>query len=122
MTQRTLTCIGCPMGCSLTVELSEGAVVSVTGNTCAIGDRYARKECTAPERTVTGTVAVRGGTAPVVSVRTAAPVPKDRVLEVATALSAAAAQAPVAAGSVVLPDVAGTGVAVIATRSVCARN
>ena len=48
MEKRELTCIGCPMGCALTVELDGGAVVSVRGNTCPAGDAYARKEVTAP--------------------------------------------------------------------------
>ena len=56
MSTRNLTCIGCPMGCQLTAELAGGEVVSVRGNTCARGEAYARKECTHPARTVTGTV------------------------------------------------------------------
>ena len=34
MEKRELTCIGCPLGCALTVTLEHGAVVSVAGNTC----------------------------------------------------------------------------------------
>lgn len=48
MEKRELTCIGCPMGCPLTVELENGAVTAVYGNTCPRGDAYARKEVTAP--------------------------------------------------------------------------
>ena len=57
-----LTCIGCPMGCPLIVTMEDGAVASVTGNTCPRGDAYARKEVTAPTRIVTSTVRVTGGT------------------------------------------------------------
>ena len=42
MTQRQLTCIGCPMGCQLIATLENGVVTSVTGNTCKRGDSYAR--------------------------------------------------------------------------------
>ena len=56
MEKRELTCIGCPMGCALTVELENGAVTAVHGNTCPRGDAYARKEVTAPTRIVTTTV------------------------------------------------------------------
>ena len=52
--KRELICIGCPMGCHLTAEVENGAVTSVTGNTCPRGDAYARRECVAPVRTVTG--------------------------------------------------------------------
>ena len=44
VTTRELTCIGCPMGCPLTVTMEAGEVISVTGNTCKRGDIYARKE------------------------------------------------------------------------------
>ena len=58
---KNLTCIGCPMGCQLTAEIVDGAVLSVTGNTCKRGEDYARKECVAPMRTVTGTVRLTAG-------------------------------------------------------------
>ena len=67
---RELICIGCPMGCRLTAEIEDGAVTHVTGNTCRRGEEYAKKECVAPMRTVTGTVALRGLTA-----MTSTPVP-----------------------------------------------
>ena len=51
VTTRELTCIGCPMGCPLTVTMEAGEVISVTGNTCKRGDIYARKEVTNPTRT-----------------------------------------------------------------------
>ena len=139
MTQRQLTCIGCPMGCQLTEVLPadatdpyviwysadpgvvtvdpSGVVTAVTGNTCKRGDSYARKECVAPARTVTGTVRCIGGLAPVVSVRTEGEVPKEKVFDVAHALNTALAHLPIAAGDVVIPDVCGTGVNVIATKS-----
>ena len=44
METRELTCIGCPMGCALTVKMEEGNVISVSGNTCQQGDIYARKD------------------------------------------------------------------------------
>ena len=118
MTQRQLTCIGCPMGCQLTATIENGVVTAVIGNTCKRGDSYARKECVAPARTVTGTVRVSGGALPVVSVRTAGEVPKEKVLDVARALCRVHLTAPVQAGDVVIPNVLGTGVDVVATRSV----
>ena len=114
MNQRQLTCIGCPMGCQLTATLEGGVVTAVTGNTCKRGDSYARKECVAPARTVTGTVRCTGGAAAVVSVRTAG---KEKVFQVAHALNTTLARLPIAAGDVVIPDVCGTGVCVVATKS-----
>lgn len=114
---RELICIGCPMGCRLTAEIENGVVTHVTGSTCRRGEDYAKKECVAPMRTVTGTVALRGGKLPVLPVRTNGEVPKAQVLAVAEALRNAVAQAPVHAGGVVLQNVCGTGVDVIAVKS-----
>ena len=121
METRNLICIGCPMGCPLTVELENGAVTTVTGNTCPRGDAYARKEVTNPTRIVTSTVQVTGGALPAVSCKTASDVPKDKIFDVVRALKTVEVAAPVAIGQVLLPDAAGTGVDVIATKNVAAK-
>ena len=86
MEQKNLTCIGCPLGCMLTVELKNGEVISVAGNTCKRGDDYARKEVISPTRIVTSTVKVSGGNAPTVSVKTKSDIPKDKIFDCAKAL------------------------------------
>lgn len=116
---RELTCISCPLGCQLKVEVNDaGEVLSVTGNTCKRGEIYGRKEVTAPERTVTSTVKVVGGKAPVVSVRTRGDIPKDKIFACMEEIRQAAVTAPVAIGDVILSGVAGTAVDVIATQAV----
>ena len=115
----TLTCIRCPKGCQVTVALEGGRVTAVTGNGCPRGDAYARKEVTDPTRVVTTVVPVSGsGVARMVSVKTAGDVPKAKVLDVVRALSDVSMAAPVHIGDVVLADVCGTGVDVIATKDV----
>ena len=118
MEKRELTCIGCPMGCQITVTLEGGEVKSVEGNTCAKGDKYARAEVTAPVRVVTSTVPVTGGEIAQVSVKTAGEIPKDRIYDIMEALRQASAEAPVRIGTVIVPDVCGTGVDIVATRNV----
>ena len=114
-----LTCISCPLGCPLKVETDEkGAVVQVTGNTCKRGEIYGRKEVTAPERTVTSTVKVEGGSAPLVSVRTKGDIPQDKIFDCMAAIRTAKVNAPVRIGDVVIPNVCGTGVDVVATKCV----
>ncbi len=114
-----LTCISCPLGCPLRVETDEnGAVVQVTGNTCKRGEVYGKKEVTAPERTVTSTVAVEGGSAPLVSVRTRGDIPKGKIFDCMEAIRRARAQAPIQMGDVIIENVCGTGVDVIATKPV----
>ena len=118
MEQKNLTCIGCPLGCQITVELQHGKEISIIGNTCKRGDDYARKEVKNPTRIVTSTVKVTGGTIPVVSVKTKSDIPKDKIFDCITALKGVKVQAPVAIGDVILKCVAGTGVDVVATKSV----
>ena len=93
----------------------EGRVLSVTGNTCRRGEEYGRKEVTAPTRTVTSTVRLTGGGSPVVSVRTSEDIPKGKIFDVMAAIRSASVAAPVHIGDVVIPDIAGTGVDLIAT-------
>jgi CxxC motif-containing protein len=101
------------------VELSDaGEVRSVTGNTCKRGESYAKTECTNPTRSFTSTVRVEGGDAPLVSVKSAKPIPRGKMLACAEATKAVVAKAPVAIGDVVLADVAGTGVDLVATNRV----
>lgn len=112
-----ITCINCPVGCRLAVELENGQVVSVTGNTCPRGVTYAKQECVDPLRMVTAVVPVEGSAAPL-SVKTKTPIPKKEIKNCMKELAGAKLVAPIAAGTVVVPNVCGTGVDVIATKSV----
>lgn len=112
-----LTCICCPVGCMLRAEIENQAVCSVSGNGCKRGAEYARQECVAPVRVVTGSVPVRGGKLPRVSVKTAAPVPKSAIFAVMEAVHALHAEAPVKIGAVLCKNIADTGVDLIATRA-----
>lgn len=118
MEVRNLTCINCPMGCSLTIEMEGDEVVSVSGNTCKRGDTYGRKEVTNPTRIVTSTVRVQGGEADMVSVKTKQDIPKGKIFECVKALKDVEVQAPVHIGDVIAADVAGTGVEIVATKNV----
>ena len=106
------------MGCPITVEMDGDEVVSVTGNTCKRGDVYARKEVTDPTRIVTSTVRVIGGKADMVSVKTKEDIPKGKIFDCVKALKGVEVEAPVKIGEVIVPDVAGTGVDIVATKNV----
>ncbi len=118
MEERHLTCIGCPMGCQVTVKMEGGEVVEVTGNTCKRGDDYARKEVTNPTRIVTSTVRVKGGHLNMVSCKTKQDIPKGKIFDIAKALEAVEVEAPVNIGDVLLANVCDTGVDVIATKKI----
>lgn len=115
---RNLTCIGCPMGCPLTVKLEDTEVISIEGNSCKRGAVYGKKEVTNPTRIVTTTVRVSGGTEPVVSVKTKEDIPKDKIFVCVRAMKEITVPAPVHIGDVILRDVAHTGVDMIATKNV----
>lgn len=118
MEERRLICIGCPMGCPLVVTMDGGEVVSVTGNTCKRGEIYGRKEVTNPTRIVTSTVRVSGGSIDMVSVKTKEDIPKGKIFDCVKALKTVEVTAPVHIGDVILKNVAGTGVDVVATKNV----
>ena len=104
---KELTCIGCPRGCTLKIE-RDGDGWSVTGNTCPRGREFAVSEMTAP-RSFPG--------APVLPVRVSADIPKDRIFDVMDALKTVTVSERIGRGDVVIPDVLGLGVDVIATSS-----
>ena len=114
---RELTCIVCPKGCQLKVELDDNKkVLSVTGHTCKRGEAYANTECTAPMRTITSTAAVIGGG--VVPVKTDRTVPKEMMFDCMKVINAARVAPDAKLGTVVVENILGTGANVITTRNV----
>ena len=118
MKRKELICIGCPMGCPIVVEMEDGKVLSVTGNTCPRGESYARKEVTNPMRIVTTTVRVDGGKVPMINVKTERDIPKDKIFECIAALRGETMKAPVHIGDIILENVADTGVNIVAAGNV----
>jgi len=118
MSIRELTCIGCPVGCALEVEMDGEKVISVTGNTCKIGEKYGEKECTNPTRVVTSSVLVTGGDSDILPIKTKSDIPKNMIYDCVKALKGVIVKAPVHIGDVVLKNVLGTGVDIIATKNV----
>lgn len=111
--KRSLSCIICPRGCALEIDLDTR---TVTGNTCPRGEGYARQEVTCPMRTLTTALRVTNRENTMVSVKTAAPIPREKLMEAMKVLKALPVEAPVALGQVLLPDLYGTQV--VATSGV----
>ena len=116
--KKEFVCIRCPLGCNITVETDDAKIKSITGNTCPRGADYVTKELTDPRRIVTSLVRVRGGELPVVPVKTAADIPKDKIRDCIRVLKDIELSAPVRMGDVVAEDVCGTGVNIVATANV----
>lgn len=117
MRQTEMTCICCPLGCSLTVSQEEDGSVGVDGNSCPRGAEYGVKELTDPTRTVTTTVRVKGRKQTMVSVKTSKDIPKGKIMECMKALAEVEVQPPVHMGDVICRNVAGTGADVVATKN-----
>ena len=120
MKEINLTCIGCPLGCSLDVVIKDAENISVSGNTCPRGADYAVKEVLNPTRIVTSTVRVSDSEtgASVCPCKTASDVPKAKIFDVIEDIASVVLAAPVHIGDVVKSNVAGTGVDMIATKNI----
>ncbi len=114
----TYLCTSCPLGCRLEVDAVGDDVIEVRGNTCKRGVRYGTQEHQDPRRAVSTTVWLHGGPMERLPVRASEPVPKQRVTEFVDALAGLVIEAPVAFGAVLLSDVAGIGIDLVATREV----
>lgn len=105
---KILTCIVCPMGCELNIELVDNKVTSVSGNTCKRGEEYAFDECTAPVRTVTSTVRCKNGI--MLSVKTDRPIPKDKIFECMKIINSLHPVLPISVGDVIIENVFGSNI------------
>ena len=102
-----LICIVCPKGCHLKVDEENG--YKVTGNGCPRGAAYGEKELVNPTRVITSTVRIESKTARRVPVKTASDIPKGKIYDIMKEL---------AIGDVVIPNVLGLGVDVVACKKV----
>ncbi|MBE6647195.1 MAG: DUF1667 domain-containing protein [Ruminococcaceae bacterium] len=104
---RELTCIICPRGCAMKIELDEsGKFISVSGNLCPRGKKYAENECTNPMRTLTTTAKCSDGS--VVAVRSEGAIPKGKLFEAMSTVNSIVVPLPVSVGDVILDDFYGT--------------
>ena len=119
-TTKNLTCIVCPRGCTLTVTLDsalENPVVSVEGQGCKRGTEYASAEFAHPVRILTTTVKLAGAN-DLLPVRSNKPLPKEKVMECMDIIRKAEVKAPVNRYDVVIANICGCGVDIVATKTV----
>jgi len=112
--KKEMTCIVCPMGCALEIELAaDGQVLFVKGNTCKRGAKYAEAECTNPQRTITTTLRCEDGR--MVAVKTDTAIPKDKMFEAMELINGTIVKLPVMIGDVLVRDVFSSNV--VATQN-----
>ena len=107
-------CIMCPKGCHLTVDDN----LNVTGNSCPRGETYGKQEATDPRRYLTSTVKLESKYYRRLPVISAGDLPKDKVSEVIKFLDTVVVKAPVQVKDVIVKDVLGLGVDIVATRTI----
>lgn len=118
MTETSLTCIICPMGCPITVRLEGDSVIKITGNTCKRGAAYAESEVCRPVRTLTTTMRCENGQ--MLSVKTRQPIPRQHLADCMRLINAHTVPLPVSVGDVLLKDVFGSDIVATENKSALA--
>ncbi|MDX9800402.1 MAG: DUF1667 domain-containing protein [Spirochaetia bacterium] len=113
---KVITCITCPVGCEITAEEKNGRYL-FRGALCKAGEKYAYMELTSPERVVTTSIRIKGSVMPLVSVKTSAPVPREKIRGILDEALKAEIVSPVKRGDVIISNICGTEADLIATRT-----
>lgn len=116
--EKNLICICCPRGCHLHVDKD----LKVTGNFCPRGEKYARQEVLSPERVITSTVLVKGGDEPLCSVKSERPIPKGKLFDAMKDIDSLTIEAPIRMGEVLLKNLANTGIDLLSTMQIKAKQ
>lgn len=112
-----ITCIVCPMGCSLQVTKLENGY-KVEGNTCKRGEKYGIEELTNPKRVITTTVKLNGSYLNLLPVKTEDSIPKDMMFEIMEELDKITVTSPINVGDIIVENILGTGVNVVSAKTV----
>lgn len=114
----TIVCVVCPISCPVLVEWQGDGIIRTDHNQCKLALEYVEGELFNPQRTLTSSLPVLGGRTPLVSVKSKGGLSKDRLLEAMQAIAHLEVKAPVQIGDVIVDDLLGTGVSLVATRDV----
>ncbi|MCX5668160.1 MAG: DUF1667 domain-containing protein [Candidatus Omnitrophica bacterium] len=115
---KKLTCVECPKGCLLSIDVENCRVVRVSGSECPKGEKYAIQEIENPARILTSAVLAQGLSLKMVPVRTDKPIPKSKIMEAMGEIKKIRLKSPVKAGFVIVENFLGLSVNLLATRSI----
>jgi CxxC motif-containing protein len=116
--ENTFICIGCPLGCEVTLTINKkGDVVGFANNKCKEGEKYVLEEYRNPVRTLTATVLTQSSSQPLLAVRTNKPILKTMLVQSMTVLARARVKAPVKMGDVIVANLLDTGADVVASSN-----
>ena len=113
---KELTCIECPKGCRISVDIRDDKISSITGFQCPKGEAYAREEVENPMRILTATVLAKGLQLKLVPVRTDKPIPKSKLFEAMERIHSVKVERPLKTGEVIEKDFVVKGVNLVSTR------
>jgi CxxC motif-containing protein len=113
--KREITCIVCPRGCRMTADI-QAERITVTGHSCNRGEKHAVAEILHPVRSLTSIVRVSNRLDTMVSVKSEAPVPKEKMFAIMERIHATTVEAPIEIGDVILDDIFGTRI--VATKQI----
>lgn len=113
--KKDIICTVCPTGCIICVEGEGKNILKIEGFTCARGKVYAENEFVAPVRILTSTAKISGIKSPLIAVRSNAPIPKEKIFDCMDEIRKLNLQAPVHRGDVLIANICGTGVDIIAS-------
>lgn len=113
--QKEYTCIICPRSCSLILEEKNGNFI-VTGNSCRRGEEYAINEFTNPVRMITTTLHVTGSNLKCLPVISSGAVPREKLKDCLEYLYQLEIKAPVKLHDVLVENILGTGISILAAR------
>lgn len=119
MEKKEMICIVCPVGCPLEVYEDKNSETGyiVKNAACPRGEGYAVKELTNPTRVVTSTVKIKNALLNRIPVRTDGPISKDKIFECMEIINTIEVEAPVKMGDIIIHNILGEGVNIIASRS-----
>lgn len=115
---KKLTCIECPKGCALSVDVVNRRVIEVGGNDCPKGQEYAVSEIENPVRILTSAVLAQGLSLKMVPVRTDKPIPKARIQDAMTEIKKIRIRKSLHTGDIIVNNFLGLRVNLITTRDI----
>ncbi|MFH1128848.1 MAG: DUF1667 domain-containing protein [Candidatus Omnitrophota bacterium] len=112
---KKMICIECPVGCVLEVDM-DSKPIRITGNECPKGENYAISEIENPQRILTSSVLTQGLALKMIPIKTDKPIPKKDLLKAMEVIKKIRLRKTVAVGDIVMKDLLGLGVNLVATR------
>ncbi len=116
--KKIYTCIICPNGCDIEVDLRNNEIRSIKGYKCKKGKEYVYQEVFTPKRNISSSIKIEGGSLPLVSVRLSKPIPKEMIFDVMKLIRSITLKAPVNIGDIVISNILNTGSNLIITKNI----